>query len=256
MPENESKINCPACGKIMHKIYMPVQNTNLDVCLDGCGGILFNNREYKMFSNPDDDITPLLQAYENKTFKKTDDSDLRICPVCGMKMVKNYSDEKRTVRTDDCYGCGARFLDYQELETIRFAPTGRRYEKRPVLTPINYTRENEDETAETFAEINKPIYDENLINQSSAPVYIVNETEMKNSTIKKGALAGCITGFIISFLFSDNNGIFCSIAKEVGIINENRQVAEINAIIVCVIICTLLGIFIANYIHNKKINRF
>ena len=49
MVDNLEEIACPACGKKMHKVFMTEQNLNIDVCLDGCGGIYFDNREFKKF---------------------------------------------------------------------------------------------------------------------------------------------------------------------------------------------------------------
>ena len=119
MADNQEIINCPACGKRMHKVYMSEQNINLDVCVNGCGGIYFDNREFKTVDEPHEDISPLIKALEGKTFKKVDESETRICPVCGMNMVKHYASAKHEVQIDECYGCGGIFLDNGELEKIR-----------------------------------------------------------------------------------------------------------------------------------------
>lgn len=112
-------INCPACGKEMHKIYMPEQGVNLDVCVDGCGGIYFDNREFNKFDENHEDITPLVKAFENKTFIGVDTTVQRECPVCGNIMVKNFASPKKEVQVDECYSCGGKFLDHNELEIIR-----------------------------------------------------------------------------------------------------------------------------------------
>lgn len=119
MFDNKYENVCPACGEKMVKVYMPNQKVNLDVCLNGCGGIYFDNREFEKFDEVHEDIAPLLEAYKGKTFKKVDESQTRICPVCGMQMVKNFSSAKKEVQIDECYRCGGRFLDYSELEKIR-----------------------------------------------------------------------------------------------------------------------------------------
>ena len=119
MADNLEEITCPACGKIMKKVFMPTQGVYLDVCLDGCGGIYFDNREFKKFNEANEDISPLIKAYENKVFNKVDTDKIRFCPVCSMKMVKHYSSSLKEVQVDDCYGCGGMFLDYNELERIR-----------------------------------------------------------------------------------------------------------------------------------------
>ena len=66
MADNLEEIYCPACGKKMHKIFMDAQGVNLDVCLDGCGGIFFDNREFKKFDENAEDITPLTNALHRR----------------------------------------------------------------------------------------------------------------------------------------------------------------------------------------------
>ncbi len=119
MADNLETIHCPACEKEMAKIYMPEQKINLDVCINGCGGIYFDNREFSKVDEQNEDISPLIEIFEGKTFKKADETQTRICPVCGMKMVKNYASAKHEIQVDECYGCGGKFLDYQELDKIR-----------------------------------------------------------------------------------------------------------------------------------------
>ncbi len=118
MADNMEIIECPACGSKMEKIYMEAQGINLDVCLE-CGGIYFDNREFKKFDEITEDITPLVELFENKTFKQTEQYENRKCPVCGAQMVKNYSSAKKDVEVDECYSCGGKFLDNGELEKIR-----------------------------------------------------------------------------------------------------------------------------------------
>lgn len=112
-------INCPACGKEMVKVFMPEQGVNLDVCINGCGGIYFDNRELEKFDERHEDISPVVEALENKTFEKVDENLQRVCPVCGMNMVKHFASSKQEVQIDECYSCGGKFLDYNELEKIR-----------------------------------------------------------------------------------------------------------------------------------------
>ncbi len=119
MADNLEKINCPACGSVMKKIYIPETSINIDVCVDGCGGLFFDNREYEKIDEFHDDITPIIEALKDKKFKKTNEDEIRICPVCGSNMVKNFASAKRQIQVDDCYNCGGKFLDYGELEKIR-----------------------------------------------------------------------------------------------------------------------------------------
>ena len=119
MADNMEQINCPACGKEMKKVFMPVQGVHLDVCVDGCGGIYFDNREFTKFDEPHEDISPLTEVLKDREYKPANESSIRICPVCGMNMVKNFASMRREVEVDECYNCGGKFLDYGELEALR-----------------------------------------------------------------------------------------------------------------------------------------
>ncbi len=120
MADNDSMIiKCPACGCEMEKVYMPDANVFLDVCVNGCGGIYFDNREFDKFDEPHEDITPLKKVLDNKQFKSVDTTAERICPVCGNIMVKNYASSRHQVQVDECYHCGGKFLDHGELNFIR-----------------------------------------------------------------------------------------------------------------------------------------
>lgn len=119
MADTLDLINCPACGKKMTKIYLKEQGFNIDICLDGCGGIYLDNREFKKVDEQKEDITPVLEAIKNKTFEKTDEEKTRICPVCGHDMVKNYASVLKKIEIDECYNCGGKFFDHNELLAIR-----------------------------------------------------------------------------------------------------------------------------------------
>ena len=119
MADNFNEIKCPACQKVMKKIFIPSAGVNIDICLDGCGGIYFDNREFKYFDEPHENIDEIINAVQGKTFEKVDESLPRSCPVCGARMVKNYSSVKKEVQIDECYSCGGKFLDHGELTKIR-----------------------------------------------------------------------------------------------------------------------------------------
>ncbi|MBO7671995.1 zf-TFIIB domain-containing protein [bacterium] len=119
MADTLDTINCPACGEEMVKVYIPREGINIDVCLNGCGGIYFDNREFKRFDECHENIDEILNALKGKDFKRVDMDSVRLCPVCGARMVKNYSSIKKEIQVDDCYMCGGKFLDHGELERIR-----------------------------------------------------------------------------------------------------------------------------------------
>ena len=111
-------LTCPACGKDMTKIYLEGNSINIDVCLDGCGGILFDNRELEKCDEAHENAKEILEAIQNKTFIEVDESAQRVCPVCGVNMMKMGAGSGN-VQLDCCAVCGAKFLDNGELQRIR-----------------------------------------------------------------------------------------------------------------------------------------
>ena len=119
MADNLKIIKCPACHKEMVKIFVSSVGVNIDICLNGCGGVFFDNKEFYSFDEQRENIYEIIQALEGRTFIEVDESKDRYCPVCGKKMVKNYTNLSKEVEIDDCYSCGGKFLDFGELEKIR-----------------------------------------------------------------------------------------------------------------------------------------
>ena len=103
----------------MEKIFIPSAGINIDICINGCGGIYFDNREFKHFDEVNENIQEIIDATKDKEFIKVDENVVRQCPICGTNMVKNYSSIKKTIKIDECYVCGGKFLDGEELQKIR-----------------------------------------------------------------------------------------------------------------------------------------
>lgn len=119
MADTLQTIICPACGKEMEKVFIPNEGINLDICTQGCGGIFFDNRELEKFDEKDEDISKILEKLAGKEFTRVSENLVRICPSCGQKMVKNHSSIHNSIEIDECYGCGGKFLDRDELIKIR-----------------------------------------------------------------------------------------------------------------------------------------
>ncbi len=119
MADNKEIIKCPACGCEMTNIFIPEENINIDICLDGCGGIYFDNRELEKFDEKHENIDVILEQLKGKEFKAVDTTEKRICPICKTPMVKHFMSIKKEVEIDECYQCGGKFLDFGELEKIR-----------------------------------------------------------------------------------------------------------------------------------------
>ena len=119
MADTLKTLTCPACGKTMKKVFIASEGINLDICTEGCGGIYFDNREFKDFDEQNEDISAILETLKGKTFEKVNETLVRHCPNCGGIMVKNHSSIKKEIQMDDCYNCGGKFLDNAELVKIR-----------------------------------------------------------------------------------------------------------------------------------------
>ena len=52
-------VKCPACGNEMVKIFAN-ETANVDICLDGCGGIFFDNHELEKFDEPKENIDDVI----------------------------------------------------------------------------------------------------------------------------------------------------------------------------------------------------
>ena len=118
MSDNKQTINCPACSKEMVKVFDKEKGINIDICLNGCGGIFFDNREFEKFDEAHENVDEILNVIKGKDFAKVDDTEVRVCPICNIPMVKMGAGAGN-VEIDVCNTCGAKFLDNGELEKIR-----------------------------------------------------------------------------------------------------------------------------------------
>lgn len=123
MAENERILECPACHKRLVKVTLESVKKTIDICLDGCGGIFFNNKEMSVVMSSVEAFEEIKKVCEGKAFTKVDESELRECPFCGTNMVKNYTSYSKEVQIDECYRCGGKFLDNCELQKIKIQNT-------------------------------------------------------------------------------------------------------------------------------------
>lgn len=119
MPDTKKELRCPACNGVMKKVFIEETKTNVDICIDGCGGIWFDANEDKFYDEAHENIDEILSAYKNKEYLKVNQDFDRYCPVCGAKLKKTYTSDKRQVIIDECLSCGGKFFDYKELEAMR-----------------------------------------------------------------------------------------------------------------------------------------
>lgn len=129
MSDNFQTIRCPACGNKMKKVFIPSAGLNVDICVDGCGGIYFDRKEIQHFQNGNDkSYNEIKKELSGKIFTPVNQNETRVCPVCAAKMVKTKI-QGLNVEIDTCYSCGGIFLDNGELELIRESMKKTSYQK-------------------------------------------------------------------------------------------------------------------------------
>lgn len=110
-------IYCPACGNKMLKVNLPNVGFTIDICTEGCGGILFDNRELEIVCKSEEISEKIIQYLDNNSFKCPDTKQVRICPVCNTNMVKTGG--ATGLEIDVCNSCGSVFLDSNELKRLK-----------------------------------------------------------------------------------------------------------------------------------------
>ena len=117
MTDTKDTLVCPACDKEMKKVYIKNAGINIDICIDGCGGMFFDNRELEKFDEEHENADDILKAVEEKEFEHVNNDEIRICPICNIPMVKLGG--IGSVKIDACNICGGKFLDNGELKRLR-----------------------------------------------------------------------------------------------------------------------------------------
>ena len=119
MHDTKEILICPVCGKEMKKIFSKENNLAVDICVDGCGGMFFDNRELKKFDEESENIDFILDVIKDKEYPNYKQNKQINCPFCNAVMVKNYTDINKNTEIDECYSCGGIFLNSGELLKIR-----------------------------------------------------------------------------------------------------------------------------------------
>jgi uncharacterized protein len=112
-------MKCPTCNIELSPV--TVEEIQLDVCKEGCGGIWFDNFELQKMDEPheftDENLIDVLSVESHSAF---DQSQKRNCPKCGdTVMMKHFFSVKREVEVDHCPKCAGYWLDDGELFKIR-----------------------------------------------------------------------------------------------------------------------------------------
>lgn len=111
-------MNCPNCKT--HKLTsMKFERVSVDVCQNGCGGVWFDQFEFKKVDEKAEQDGDLIANLTVKVTTSTQHPP-RPCPKCsGVTMMKRFESVKRQVEIDECAKCAGIWLDAGELKTIR-----------------------------------------------------------------------------------------------------------------------------------------
>lgn len=122
-------MKCPACSKALR--IMLVSGVELEVCDGGCGGIWFDQFEFKKFDEQHEPDAETILRLKVDPLVKVDYSKQRACPKCvNIVMRTNFVSIKRQVKIDECAKCAGIWLDAGELQNIRMEyPTQKDREK-------------------------------------------------------------------------------------------------------------------------------
>ena len=111
-------MECPACSNMLQQI--TVADVTVDVCKNGCGGIWFDQFEFKKFDEPHESAGQELLGTERDKNIVVDHTKRLKCPKCGdIVMMRHFFSIKKEVEVDECPGCGGFWLDVGELGKIR-----------------------------------------------------------------------------------------------------------------------------------------
>lgn len=112
-------MNCPTCSSLLSEV--TIDNIQLDVCTEGCGGIWFDRFELQKMDEPHEYTDEnLIELLSTTNISKSTESQRRNCPKCSdMVMMQHFYSVKRQVEVDHCPKCAGYWLDEGELFKIR-----------------------------------------------------------------------------------------------------------------------------------------
>ena len=111
-------MKCAACDNELSHI--EVGGVEVDICKGGCGGIWFDNYEFKKFDEPHEHAGVELLEVERDPKVTVDHSEKRNCPRCqNITMMRHFFSVKKEVEIDECANCAGIWLDPGELATVR-----------------------------------------------------------------------------------------------------------------------------------------
>jgi len=111
-------MKCPACENELTT--KSVGGIAVDLCSGSCGGIWFDNYEFKKFDEPYESAGEELLSIEIKEELQVESDQKWGCPKCSdVVMARHFFSIKEHVEIDECPSCGGIWLDIGELSVIR-----------------------------------------------------------------------------------------------------------------------------------------
>lgn len=112
-------MNCPACDLPLEE--KTIEDVRVDVCADGCGGVWFDQFEFRKFDEPHEAAGAALLELEGAHTRPTGVDDRFECPRCDEDVVlmRRFFSTKRQVEVDECPSCAGIWLDVGELRDLR-----------------------------------------------------------------------------------------------------------------------------------------
>ena len=109
-------MKCPVCSKEMVEQDFGIK---VDVCKKGCKGIWFDHGELVNLDEKNEGLGEALKEALNYPRANEGGRGQLLCPKCGIPMQIHKYNRSKEVNVDECYNCGAFFLDSGELTEIR-----------------------------------------------------------------------------------------------------------------------------------------
>src|SRR5688572_11282347 len=111
-------MKCPVCTNDLASVN--AGGVTVDVCVNGCGGIWFDQFELKELDEPRETAGDLLNQVTSEKVGLPTNDERRNCPRCpDIVMMRHFFSPKRRVVVDECPQCGGFWLDAGELALIR-----------------------------------------------------------------------------------------------------------------------------------------
>jgi Zn-finger nucleic acid-binding protein len=109
-------MNCPGCSQTLKKVVEA--DVEVDICSSGCGGVWFDQFEFKKFDEPHEPALQLLKLLP--TNPTTEARPRRNCAKCdSIVMMRAFHSPRRQIEIDECPMCASIWLDHGELTAIR-----------------------------------------------------------------------------------------------------------------------------------------